>query len=177
MQSIEHPARACDDTPRLADAFRLALRGFGSTVTVVSTSEGGARHAMVATATMSVSLEPPVLMIAVNQSASCHDPLARRGAFCVNVLGAGNAALGGKIARAASLDRFGVGDWRYCDDDALKDIPFLEESQSAIFCTVRERWQRGTHSLIAGDVRHVVTSSDADPLLYCNGAYGHFSPL
>ena len=39
MQSIEHPARDCDDTPRLADAFRLALRGFGSTVTVVGPGE------------------------------------------------------------------------------------------------------------------------------------------
>jgi flavin reductase len=175
MQSTEQPVRARDDSPHLADAFRLALRGFGNTVTVISTADGGTRHAMVATATMSVSLEPPVLMIAVNQSASCHLPLVRRGAFCVNVLGAGNVALGEKIARAASLDRFGVGNWAQCEDEELKDIPFLEESQSAVFCTVRERWERGTHSLIAGDVRSVIASPGTDPLLYCDGAYGHFS--
>lgn len=164
----------------LPERYRAALRGVGATVTVITTAEGDERHCMVATAMTSVSLEPPVLMIAVNQSASVHPAIQRRGAFAVNVLSAEHASLGKAIAKAARQDRFGVGLWRNSKHPDTVGIPYLEDIQSVIFCKLIQAVEHGTHTLFIGEVVDVLASethNTRDPLLYCDGAYGRFTPI
>jgi flavin reductase (DIM6/NTAB) family NADH-FMN oxidoreductase RutF len=164
----------------LPERYRSALRGVGATVTVITTAEGNERHCMVATAMTSVSLEPPVLMIAVNRSASVHPAIQRRGAFAVNILSAEHANLGKAIAKAARHDRFGVGLWRDSKHPDTVGVPYLEDIQSVIFCKLIQAVEHGTHTLFIGevvDVRDNEANSVRDPLLYCDGAYGRFTPL
>ena len=161
----------------LPERYRLALRGIGATVSAITTAEGQARHCMVATAATSVSLDPPVLMVAVNQSASMHGPLVRRGAFAVNVLSAEHASLGKAIAQAARHDRFNVGVWRDSEHPDTLGIPYLEDVQSVVFCKVIQVVGHGTHSLFIGEVSDVVLGDTREPLLYCDGSYGRFTRL
>jgi flavin reductase len=166
-----------DQPDPLPDQFRNALRGLGSTVTIITTSEDGVPHSMVATATMSVSLEPPVLLIAVNRSSSSHDPIERRQAFCVNVLGSEHAELGQAVARAAKQDRFAAGQWAHVELGPLVGIPYLVDAQATILCRVIETLTRGTHTLFLGEVQQVISNQQCEPLLYCDGNYGEFARL
>ena len=164
----------------LPDVYRSALRGVGATVTVITTAEGEERHCMVATAMTSVSLEPPVLMIAVNQSASVHPAIKSRGAFAVNILSAEHASLGKAIAKAARQDRFRVGHWLESKHPDTLGVPYLEDIQSAIFCRLIQAVGHGTHTLFIGEVVDVVdneANNTRDPLLYCDGTYGRFTPF
>ena len=52
----------------LREIFRKALRGLAATVNIVTTSDGGQRYGMTATAVMSLSLDPPSLVVGDRKS-------------------------------------------------------------------------------------------------------------
>ena len=63
-QAVELPAELGDD-PRIA--LRRTLGMFATGVTVITTREGDQVHGMTANAFMSVSLEPPLVLISVDR--------------------------------------------------------------------------------------------------------------
>jgi len=68
-------------------AFRRALGRFGSGVTVVTARTGHTEdHGMTASAFSSLSLDPPLVMVAVKRQSRMHGHLERASGFAVNVL-------------------------------------------------------------------------------------------
>src|SRR5215216_4276740 len=63
-RAVELPAELGDD-PRIA--LRRTLGMFATGVTVITTREGDQAHGMTANAFMSVSLEPPLVLISVDR--------------------------------------------------------------------------------------------------------------
>jgi flavin reductase len=158
-----------------ADDFKKAMRGFASTVTIVSTEWDGRRYGMVATAVVSVSVAPPLLMVAVQHSASSHDAIRKRGAFCVNVLAnddhhVANSFLGDRERR------FKEGRWAETDGlvGDTSGLPYLVDAQSVMTCSVDEAVPSKTHTLFMGRVERIESGATVAPLLYCEGAFGAF---
>lgn len=165
-------------TEGVTHAFRQAMRGLGASVTIISTEQACVRYGMVATATMSLSMNPPSMVVAVNKSASIHSPLLDRGAFAVNILSHWDGSLARGFAKATGENRFANGPWsvQALQSDG-KPLPYLANAVASVFCSVIDVFPSGTHSLIVGHVDEVVQLHDKSPLLYCDGAYGSFSPL
>lgn len=159
-------------------AFRQAMRGLGASVTIVSTEQACVRYGMVATATMSLSMDPPSMVVAINKSASIHAPLLDRGAFAINILSHWDQSLARGFAKATGENRFANGPWSV---QALQNggtrLPYLANAVASVFCSVIDVFPSGTHSLIVGRVDDVIQLHDKSPLLYCDGAYGSFNPL
>jgi flavin reductase (DIM6/NTAB) family NADH-FMN oxidoreductase RutF len=160
----------------LANAFRVSLRGVGSSVMIVSTQFEGRRYGMVATSVMSVSLAPPSLALAINQDASIHGPVGKRGLFAINILSSQNEDVARGFVGVSGEDRFRFGDWRsrQIPDAGENGLPYLMDAQAVIFCKVRDNHFAGTHSLFIGEVFDVFGSDELSPLLYCGGCYGSF---
>ncbi|AMD56782.1 hypothetical protein AWN88_00385 [Agrobacterium tumefaciens] len=156
--------------------FRNALRGVASSVTIITTFDGSLRHGMVATAFMSVSMEPPSLIIAVNKSASIHDQITRRGAFVVNILSRRDEEIATGFGQSKGQDRFKFGDWSDWGTDVEHcALPYLTSASAAILCSTNQIYDsHGTHSLFVGDVVDVRISDDRSALAYCHGTYGCF---
>lgn len=157
-----------------ADETRRVMRYVGSTVTIITTHSGGQPFGMVATAMMSLSLAPPALAVGVNQSASIHRPLTERKAFCVNILSRHDEDISRRFTKLSGPARFFAGDWRADETGPFKDIPYLATAQAALFCTLDSAIECGSHGLIVGSIHRAVDHAIDDPLLYCDGAYGHF---
>ncbi len=157
----------------LAQQFRAAMRRLAATVTVVTTREGDEHHGMAATAVTSLSVDPPSLLVCVNQSASMHDIVHRRQAFCINILGQQHGplceAFGGKLAGA---ERFKVGDWAE-DDGGLR---YLTDAPANIFCVMEQHHRYATHTIFIGRVQRIRLADQSDPLLYYAGGIGRFMP-
>jgi hypothetical protein len=66
--------------------FRKAMRTLASAVSIVSTAYDNRRFGMTATAVCSLSMQPPTLLVCINQSTSLHHPLLSAGRFCINIL-------------------------------------------------------------------------------------------
>jgi len=154
--------------------FRTAMRGLASGVSLVTTRDlSGASHGMAATAVMSVSAEPPRLLVCVNKTASMHDPLAACGVFAVNFLTVAQADLVRLFSSAETRHlRFAAGLWTALDTGA----PVLDGAVAVLDCRVVQQIQAETHTMFLGDV--VATRSTADPLaplLHFHGRLGRFA--
>lgn len=151
--------------PLLAD-FKLAMRRLASTVTIISTLEGGRRYGMAATAVNSVTTTPPTLLVCINQTASIHAPLLASGLFCVNLLGLEHQDLVPVYSgKAAGEERFRHGTWTA----GFEGLPCLADAQASLCCNTLSATTCGSHTVFIGEVRAVMLSGDARPLIYQDG--------
>ena len=89
--SQERPAARCQRQRRSAVAFdpQLQRRIFGrfaTGVTVVTTRHGEQLHGMTANAVTSLSLDPPLVLVAVDRRAGMHAALHKGQCFALNIL-------------------------------------------------------------------------------------------
>jgi len=157
------------------DALKAIWRGYAGTVTVIATSTGDEKVAMVVTSVTSVSLEPPALLVCVNRSASAHGALISRGAFTASILRAENVELGAHIARAPQAERFRHDAWDALDHEGrLHGLPIMRDAQANLFCEIDQVFTYGTHDLLVSRVQLVAATPANRPLLYCAGSFGEF---
>jgi flavin reductase (DIM6/NTAB) family NADH-FMN oxidoreductase RutF len=147
--------------------FRKAMRTLASAVSIISTAAEDRRFGMTATAVCSLSMQPPALLLCVNQSASLHEPLLGAGRFCVNILHADQDELARRFSRQESEDRFARGNWQ-ADESG---VPFLTDAQANVFCALDETYRHRTHSIVIGAVYRVAVRDRVHPLLYQDGRY------
>ncbi len=152
----------------LISSTKLALRRLASSVTVITSYYEGQRLAMAATAVDALSMEPPSLLVCINQTASMHMALNLGTAFCINILHRSQAEIAQLCGGGATgEERFSVGTWQ----DTVENVPCLEGAQANIVCTVDAAFAYGTHGIFVGKVKKVMVSESIDPLIYMNGRY------
>lgn len=152
-----------------SEAFRDALRHFPAGVTIVTIRSGQEVHGLTVSAFASVSPEPPLIMVCIDQRHHAHDLLQQEGAtFAVNILRAGQQELSNRFAYVQDEDRFAVGRWT----TALTGAPVLEDALAWLDCTVFSYQQAGTHTIYVGEVQaSAVPRADELPLVYWNRTY------
>jgi flavin reductase (DIM6/NTAB) family NADH-FMN oxidoreductase RutF len=160
-------------SPDLGIQFRSAMRRFAATVSVISTACRGDRHGMTATAVTSVSMDPPSLLVCVNQRGRLSDMMQQAERFCVNLLHTEHVAVSRSFADPNLPERFASGLWH---DDA-RGMPYLADAQVAIFCAKTLAVPYGSHTIFIGDVEDLKIRDDISPLLYQNATYGVCEPL
>ena len=147
------------------DEFRNVLGRFASGVTVVTTSANGKDYGITVSAFASVSLDPPLVLICIERTASAHDPLTTEAGFVVNILSADQEQLARRFS-IVDIDRFeGVGYSR-----AQSGIPILDDVVAVIECTRTTLYDGGDHTIIVGRVE-TARALGRKPLLYYRGGY------
>lgn len=155
----------------LADNFRLAMRAIASTVHIVTIRVDGTPMGITATAVSSLAMEPPSLLVCINERASIHQAIGSHTHFCVNALHRDDAELAKTFSDSALKQvRFRTGTW-LTDGDGP---PRLAHAQASIVCALRQEHRFGTHSIFIGEVESVAVREDTDPLVYLGGAFGGF---
>lgn len=156
------------NSAEVADRFKAAMRRLAATVTIVSTEEDGAWHGMTATAVTSLSMDPPSLVVSVNQSTWFHRQIARKGAMCVNLLSVGHEdacfAFGGRQRGAERFDRAA---WA----TGPRELPYLIGAEANIFCAVDGSLDYGTHTIFVCRVERVIVRATFHPLVFLNGGF------
>lgn len=153
--------------PALALAFRQAMRRVAATVNVISICVEGKPMGITATAVSAVSMDPPSLLVCVNQAASVHPWIGDSEHFNVNVLHRDQAEVATMFAdRRHEAQRFLTG-W---DNDCVRP-PRLLGAQASILCRRIDHHRFGTHSIFIGVVEAVATRDEVDPLIYLDGRF------
>ena len=143
--------------------FRNALGHFASGITVVTTVVDGETHGMTANAFVSVSLEPPLVLVSVANKARMHSYLQQSGRYGVSVLTAAQEAYSQHFAG------FGAPNLQPAFVE-VEGIPLLAESLAHLIVTVTDTHLAGDHTLYIGQVEYVKWW-DGEPLLYFQGRY------
>ncbi|MVA27388.1 flavin reductase [Agrobacterium vitis] len=150
--------------------FKSGMRRLASGVSLITTKDThDAWHGMIATSVTSVSVEPPSLLVCINRSASCHDPLIESGVFCVSFLGEDNDAIAEVFSSSRFKEqRFRDGDWRRISTGA----PALARSLASFDCRVKQQLQADSHTIFIGSVEAIeLWDAPLSPLVYMNGGY------
>ncbi len=154
--------------------MRNGLRRLGKAVVIITSQQAGERFAMAATAVSELSLDPPSLLICVNQTASIHTPLMDGAPFCVNILSQSQEWLAQLCSGAVKGEhRFSRGDW----DTAELGVPYLRDAQASFVCVNDQSFVYGTHRIFIGRVLQTLTFGEVDPLIYIDGRYGCVKPF
>jgi flavin reductase (DIM6/NTAB) family NADH-FMN oxidoreductase RutF len=146
-----------------ARAFRATMGRFASGVTVVSTYADSEIRGMTANAFVSVSLDPPLVLVSIGHQARMHALLAPGVAFGVSVLGEEQMALSDRFAGRPVAGPAPV--W-----EQLADTPLLAGALAQIAARVVATHPAGDHTLVVGQVAALV-QRPGRPLLFYGGAY------
>ncbi len=150
--------------------FRDGMRHLASGVCVVTLGGGEWRTGITATSVVSLSVEPPTLLVCINRGSSSYASVQSLGAFAVNVLASDQRQIAERFAGAFGLkgaDRFRDGRWFVLPSGA----PCLAASAAVFDCEVEEQLERHTHAIVIGRVRRVLLGDGRGALLYWRGAY------
>ena len=150
------------------DDFKKAMQLWASGVTVVTThSEKFGTQGMTVTAFSSVSVNPPQVLICINESADTGEGIQESQCFAVNVLSSTQQDASNQFAGGSSQQqRFESTPWT----TGITGVPILDDSLMSLECRVIEKIHAGTHWIIIGEVRDCVCR-EGEPLLYYRGAY------
>ena len=149
------------------DAFRSVLGRFASGITVVTTLDTDGRDVgMTVSAFASVSLDPPLISVCIEHSASMYGALSSAARFGVSILASDQEALSRRFAAMESSHRFeGIGYER-----GESGVVLLDEALAHIECARVAQLEAGDHTLFIGEVERAA-ARDARPLLYYRGGY------
>ncbi|MDP1772037.1 MAG: flavin reductase family protein [Methylobacter sp.] len=150
------------------DDFKKAMQLWASGVTVVTThSEKFGLQGMTVTAFSSVSVNPPQVLVCINESSDTGDGIQESQCFAVNVLNSTQQDVSNQFAGGSSQQqRFENTAWTA----GITGAPMLDSSLMSLECKVIERVHAGTHWIIIGEVQDSVCR-EGEPLLYYRGAY------
>jgi flavin reductase (DIM6/NTAB) family NADH-FMN oxidoreductase RutF len=154
-------------------AWRNAMGKFATGITVVTTTDaGGKPQGMTVNAFTSLSLEPPMLLVCLDNKSSTLTHILESRKFCVHFLSEEQEDVSRAFARKGEADKF-EGFPYFAGETG---VPVLEGCLAYVECGLRKAVEGGDHQILLGDgLRLVVPSSEAGPLLFFGGKYGRLA--
>ena len=151
--------------------MRDVLGHFASGVTVVTADTAGGPLGFTCQSFSSLSLDPPLVVIAPSRTSTTWPRLREMGRFCVNVLAEDQTELSQTFARSGA-DKFTGVKWTR----SRHGSPVLEEVVAWIDCELWAEYDGGDHTLVAARVLDLGADPDRRPLVFHRGAYGLLDP-
>jgi flavin reductase (DIM6/NTAB) family NADH-FMN oxidoreductase RutF len=149
--------------------FRRAMGCFATGVTVITVDYQGQVHGMTANAFCSVSLDPMLVLVCVDQNAQTHAHLHARKRFGVNILSADQREISEYYALPipdhANAEHVGAQ-----FDRTPHGTPVLHGALAYLECRLRASQDAGDHTIFIAEVEEVVVR-EGEPLLYLRGKY------
>lgn len=150
--------------------FRTTLGRFASGITVITVVDAGGRdHGMTVSAFSSVSLEPPLVLVCIDNDATMAPVMAEASSFAVNILRDDQQALSQRFSSRV--------------DDRFAGIPrshgplgnaLLDGALAALECRIVQRIPAGDHVIVLGAVEHAAVH-EGEPLLYFRSGYARLT--
>jgi flavin reductase (DIM6/NTAB) family NADH-FMN oxidoreductase RutF len=147
-----------------AIAFRRTLGMFATGVTVLTTRVGEQVHGMTANAFMSVSLRPPLVLIALDRRARMSAMLHEGTRYGVSVLAAEQTGLSDRFA-GRSGDNLPEPSFT-----VVHETPLVDGALAHVVARVVRSYWGGDHSLFLGQVEYA-RYGEGQPLLFHGGRY------
>ncbi len=146
--------------------FRQLLGRFATGVTVLTARDPAGRpHGMTANSLSSISLEPPLLLMAIDHTASMHGLLTTTREFAVNILSSTQEMLSRRFAEERDERFDGIG-YR----ESPRGMILLDGALAQIECERIALHEAGDHTLLIGRVV-AGTAFEGHPLCYFRGGY------
>ena len=151
-------------------AFRQLMRMHPAAVNIIATGQAPHRTGMTVSAFMSLGVEPPTVVCAINRNAFSYAHMVDNQVFSVNTLAVEHIEMAKLFAGQAQLfgdERFDADQWGEFDSGS----PCLREAVMSLECRLIRQVQESTHCLMVGEVISGRYKDAALPLLYRDGQW------
>ncbi|MFJ7944458.1 flavin reductase family protein [Streptomyces sp. NPDC096354] len=161
------------------DEFRGALGRLAAGVVLITAQEPpldengrGEDVGMTATAFMSVSLDPPLVLVSLRNGSRMDDLLDEQPLWAVSVLSESQRHIAGRFAMKGRIsDRLLFEDIPYVRGE-VSIAPLIGGALATLECRTEQRVPAGDHTLVIGRVLSAaLPSADGGPLTYFQGRY------
>ncbi|PFG34396.1 flavin reductase family protein [Sanguibacter antarcticus] len=156
------PATTSEPLTDVHLTFREAMSSLAGGVCVITTDDRGTPTGLTVTTGFSVSLDPPLFGICVDNASRTLPALLERGAFVANIM-AGSAAHVASSFASKSEDKFSPTSGPITRGTTGDGLPWLpDDCLRAVECTISQVVAAGDHTIIIGAVHEVhVPDQDA----------------
>lgn len=142
---------------------------FATGVTVVTTRYAEECWGMTANAVLSLSLEPPLMLISVDKRSQMHECIVKGQCFAVNILTSEQEEISRRFAMRGPKDFSGIS-----IEVAETGAPIFSEALAFVDCRLQQIVEGGDHyitigKIVAGKVHQ------GDPLIFYGGQYTSLS--
>tara|TARA_B100000686_G_scaffold351137_1_gene449033 strand:+ start:1463 stop:1951 length:489 start_codon:yes stop_codon:yes gene_type:complete len=154
------------------DLYRAVLGRFASGVTAVATVHEGEFHGTTVSAFSAVSLDPPLVMICINNDSDINNLISRSGKFSVNILSEKQVEISRTLAQknlnpdqSSKLQgiKYSLGE---------NGCPIFDDILAFLECDVHKVIIAGDHIIYIGEVGRGGLSDKIDkPLIHFEGKY------
>jgi flavin reductase (DIM6/NTAB) family NADH-FMN oxidoreductase RutF len=152
-----------------SEKLRRAMRAWTTGVAIVTSIYGGRQYGMTVNSFTSISLEPPLITVALKQLTHTHELVVKSGMFSVTILTAAQKDLSDRFAGKIPdvIDRFhGVQ-----TETISFDSPVFKDGMAYFDCLVVNSIQVGENTLFVAEVVDARGEGEGDPLVYHNRQY------
>lgn len=144
------------------------MRAHPSGLAVITVDADGERLGLTVGSLISLSLEPPLVGVAVSRQAALHELLRSAGAFAVSLLAADQAAAAQHFARGVPP----IALWHGIASRAGSlGAPLLDDALGWLECRLADEHATGDHTFFVGEVVSLERGRIAPPLLYLDQRY------
>ena len=133
---------------------------------VTSSDETGPRGATT-NALTSLSLDPPLVLVALDRGSNTLRAAQASGRLCVNVLAAGQDELAHRFATKQSGEEKLAG----VPHDLVEGVPVLDGVLAWLVCAVERELEGGDHAILVCRPLEAGGDQDAQPLVFFSGGY------
>lgn len=146
--------------------LRRIMGHFATGVTVITTKDkGGSPNGLTANAFMSLSLDPPLVVISVDKGATCYACFEMQNGFTVNFLSEEQEDVSRRFA-TKGVDKFADLHWRAGTNGAA----IIDGALGYVECKIIECHDGGDHTIVVGEIVNAGASGER-PLLFFKGKY------
>lgn len=146
--------------------LRRVMGHFATGVTVITTKDAeGNPQGLTANAFMSLSLNPPLVIISVDKGATCYSCFELQNGFTVNFLSEDQEEISRRFATKGA-DKFAGLQWHAGSNGAA----MIDGALGYVECNITQCHDGGDHTIVVGEVVNVAADGDR-PLLFFKGKY------
>ncbi len=157
--------------------FKAALAQFATGVVLVTSDDDGEDAAMTASAFLSLSLDPPLVLLSVRTGSRMHGVLTRQPYWAASVLAAGQQPVAARFAAAQRpSDRLLFADLAHHRGPCTGAV-ILDHALATVECRTEQVIPAGDHTLFIGRVLAAERRNpDAPALLHFRSRYRILPP-
>jgi flavin reductase (DIM6/NTAB) family NADH-FMN oxidoreductase RutF len=146
------------------------MGSFPTGVTVVTVASDDGMHGITVNSFSSVSLDPMLVLVCLNEASRAVGLIERAGAFVVNVLS----------AEQRDVSRWFASQYRPAGSTMFDGVPFepgvtgcpvLVDAAASFDCRLRQSHRAGDHLVVLGEVVALAHRPQLEPLIFHAGSY------
>jgi flavin reductase (DIM6/NTAB) family NADH-FMN oxidoreductase RutF len=156
-----------------SESLRAAMRAWSAGVTVVTALHEGQRHGMTVNSFTSISLEPALITISLQNGTRTQEMVSKSRTFALTILASTQAQISDLFAGRIqdTEDRF----TNVQTETLVTGAPLIVGGLAWMDCRVLETYNAGTNTLFIAEVLAARGTGEGQPLIYHNRNYWRLS--